>query len=63
MKVGDLVKVIAPGLRPLTNSLGVVTKMLPTVQQLGVDLTYCYVNMAATQETFKYRVEYLEVVS
>jgi hypothetical protein len=63
MKVGNLVKVVAPGLRPVTNCLGVVTEMLPPVQQLGVDLAYCYVNMAATQETWKFRVEFLEVVS
>ena len=63
MKVGDLVKVVAPGLRPLTDSLGIVIEMEPRSGTYGGTVPYCRVNMAATQEIYKYRVEHLDVIS
>jgi hypothetical protein len=63
MKVGDLVMVNTEGLRPLTGSLAVVTEMDPRRGTYGGTIFYCHAVMAGTQETYKFRVEHLEVVS
>jgi hypothetical protein len=62
MTVGDLVKVIAEGLRPQIDGVGLVTKMQPHTDSLGT-VFYCYALMADSGETYKFRVEHLEVIS
>ena len=63
MQVGDLIKVIAEGLRPLTGTIGLVTEMQPHTDSLGT-VFYCYALMAGKkEETYKFRVEHLEVIS
>ena len=64
MQVGDLVKVIAPGIRPITDSIGLVTKVESTAKGIsGGTVFYCWALMANTQETYKFRIEHLDVVS
>ena len=62
MQVGDLVKVIAEGLRPEIHGLGLVTKMEPHTDSQGT-VFYCYARMVRTDYLYKFRVEHLEVVS
>ena len=62
MQVGDLVKVITEGLRPQIGGVGLVTKMRPHTDSLGT-VFYCYALMADSGETYKFRVEHLEVIS
>jgi len=64
MQAGDLVKVIAEGLRPLTGAVGLVTKVESTAKGIsGGTVFYCWALMADTQETYKFRIEHLEVVN
>jgi hypothetical protein len=62
VQVGDLVMVNTEGLRPLTGTLAVVTKMEPHTDSRGT-VFYCHALMAGTQETYKFRIEHLDVVS
>ena len=62
MQVGDLVKVIAEGLRPEIDGIGLVTEMEPHTDSLGT-VFYCYALMAVSGETYKFRVEHLEVIN
>jgi hypothetical protein len=64
VQVGDLVKVIAPGLRPITDSVGLVTKMQSAAKGIsGGTVFYCWALMTQTQETYKFRIEHVEVIS
>ena len=64
MKVGDLVKVIAEGLRPLTGSIGLVTKMESKPKGVsGGTVFYCWALISNTGETYKFRTEHLEVIN
>jgi hypothetical protein len=63
VQVGDLVKVIAEGLHPLTGTIGLITDMQPHTDSLGT-VFYCLALMAGKkEETYKFRVEHLEVIS
>ena len=62
MQIGDLVKVIAEGLRPEIHGLGLVTKMEPHTDSRGT-VFYCYARMVKTDYLYKFRVEHLEVIS
>jgi hypothetical protein len=63
MQIGDLVKVIAEGLRPQIDGIGLVIRMQPHVDSLGT-VFYCWALMAdGSGETYKFRVEHLEVIN
>ena len=63
MKVGDLVKVIAEGLRPQIDGIGLVTKMRSVTDNHTPPVLYCWALMADSGETYKFRVEHMEVIS
>jgi hypothetical protein len=63
VQVGDLVVVNTEGLRPLTGELAVVIEMQPRNDAYGGTVFYCHALMAKTQETYKFRIEHLDVVS
>ena len=62
MQVGDLVKVIALGLRPEIDGIGLVTKMQPHTDSRGT-VFYYYALMVESGETYKFHPEHLEVIN
>ena len=65
MQVGDLVQVREEGWRLLLGgSTGLVTKVQSEAMGIsGGTVFYCWTLMTDTQETYKFRIEHLEMIN
>jgi hypothetical protein len=62
MKVGDLVKVAAEGLRTPIGSLALITRVEERQDSRGI-ITQYWANMVESGSTFWFRLEALEIIS